>query len=420
MNSQFVYGQDGDYIPKEIMSFFELTPDDYRYDKDKKYYIYDFVGFVFRKGKILAVFPKHYFEEGKIDVYNKAEENLFSDIKLLYEAITKYSNNKKRKAKASSYLGGDRNFCSDYPFYAFYEIYKYFTQYGLYKEQEELIQPGYFGKVSWKKTIQKAQILVSDGNIVYSPLYVSRNKEYSNFITDCMAFIIDYTITFFTCFISLPKTMYGKRNINYLDHLDFTIRKLHEIKRNIHKDITKELIDNMILFFVQYKSKCIGGNIHVKVDYFNWVWQEAVNEYLNAYFKEVDSITKNIIFDTSQKKSLVEFRQVSYMVDASGNKFEIELDHYGVDKNRLYIFDSKYYQYLRRLNYKQYAYDEILRYSRLGIEELYSALILPGKKESGVHFELKKEYQGTRNYGNVITEQYLCVYDVLKHYVEEN
>lgn len=419
MNSYVVYGQDGNFVSKEIMDCFQLAPHDYRYDKENQYYVYDFVGFIFKDERILAVFPKHYFATGEIDAYNVGDVFLENDIKLLYNSIIKYSNGTKKKVKADSYLGQENNFISDYPFYAFYEIYKYYRKYGLYKEQEEILQPGFSGKVSWKKTIQKAQVLVSNGNIIYSPLYVKNRNIYANFITDCMAYIIDYTIKFFSCFISLPRTMYKTGGFNYLENIEFVIRKLCEIRRSIHKDISKELIDNMILFLKQYKTNCMGGNLHIKVNYFNLVWEEAVNGYLNTYFKEIDPKTNSIIFDMKQKRSTVEFRKVSYLVDESGNKFEIELDHYGVDGKRLYIFDSKYYQYLRALNYKQYAYDEILRYSKSEIDDMYSVLILPGEKPTSIHFELKKEFQGIRKYGNIITEQYLCVREVLNHYVQD-
>lgn len=259
------------------------------------------------------------------------------------------------------------------------------------------------------------------------PLEMSQNtmhaknekyNMYADFITDCMAYIIDYTIKFFACFISLPRTMQKNSGFNYLENIEFVLCRLYETRRSIHKDISKKLIDNMILFFKQYKMNCMGGNLHIKVNYFNFVWEDAVNQYLNAYFKKFDQKTNSIVFDLKQKHSAVKFKKVSYLVDESGNRFEIELDHYGIEGKKLYIFDSKYYQYLKALNYKQYAYDEILRYSKPEIDELYSVLLLPGVKPAGIHFELKKEFQGNRKFGNIITEQYLCVKDVLQHYIQ--
>lgn len=418
MNSYVVYGQDGDYISEEIMNYFQLAPHDYKYDKEVRCFVYDFVGFVFKGERILAVFPKRYFVTEELEDFNSRNVFLEDDIRLLYKSIIRYSDKKKRNVKAESYLGQEDNFVSDYPFFAFYEIYKYYREYGLYKEQEEILQSGLSGKVSWKKTIQKAQILISEGNIIYLPIYVKKYNMYADFITDCMAYIIDYTIKFFACFISLPRTMQKNSGFNYLENIEFVLRRLYETRRSIHKDISKKLIDNMILFFKQYKMNCMGGNLHIKVNYFNFVWEDAVNQYLNAYFKKFDQKTNSIVFDLKQKHSAVKFKKVSYLVDESGNRFEIELDHYGIEGKKLYIFDSKYYQYLKALNYKQYAYDEILRYSKPEIDELYSVLLLPGVKPAGIHFELKKEFQGNRKFGNIITEQYLCVKDVLQHYIQ--
>lgn len=419
MNSYIIYGQDGEIIPEEIMKCFELAPDDYKYDKKNKCYTYDFVGFVFKNEKILAVFPKHFFSNSDIERYNCTDIVLEKEIQLLYKSIIKYSYETK-KASAYTYIGEEDNYYSDYPFHAFYEIYKYYSKFGLYKSQEESIQPGTYGKVSWKKTLQKSQVIVSGGNIIYSPLYIKKNSVYANFVTECMAYIIDYTIKTFSYFISLPRVMYERVGFSYLENIDFVLRKLYEIRRTTYKDISKGLIDNIILFFKEYKAKCFGGNWHIKVNYFNHVWENAVSDYLNSYFKGIDKKTNSIIFDMTQKRSSVEFKKVSYLVDESGHQFEIELDHYGVDDKKLYIFDSKYYQCLKLLNYKQYAYDEILRYSNPKIEEMHSALLLPGKKPAEIHFQLKKEYQGSRKFGNVITEQYLSVKDVLKRYVQKD
>lgn len=418
MNSYVVYGQDGEGLSEEIMDFFALAPEDYRYDKGNKRYVYDFTGFVFKDKRILAVFPKHYFHAADLEAYNRTDDFREEDVRLLYRAIMKYSSQEGKKAKADSYMGHENNFYSDYPFHAFYGVYQYYRKYGLYQEQEELIKPGFSGKVSWKKTIQKAQLLISDGNLIYSPLYIKKKNTYASFITDCMAYIIDDTIRFFSCFLSLPGTGYQTGGFPYLDHIEFTVRRLHEIKRSVYKDSSKELLDHMISFFEEYPVKSTGGSLHVKVNYFNLVWEEAVNEYLNTYFKGFDPKTNRILFDPAQKRSVVEFQNVRYLIDRSSNQFEIELDHYGADGNTVYIFDSKYYQDLKNLNYKQYAYNEMLRYAMPGISALYSALILPGSKPSGVHFELEGKYRGTRTYGNTITEQYLCVKDVLIHYVE--
>ena len=70
---QIVFGQDGDEINDEIKKF-NLSDGDKRYSKKIKKFNLDFVGFVIEKEKILAVFPKHFFnDDNNYKEYNKKE-----------------------------------------------------------------------------------------------------------------------------------------------------------------------------------------------------------------------------------------------------------------------------------------------------------------------------------------------------------
>lgn len=413
----YVYGVDGECINQSTMDYFKLSPNDMRYDKNINRYRFDFVGFVFSKEKILTVFPKKYYENNEIDHFNNNGAELKDDIKLLYDSIQKYSKNPRTKAKADSYLGAKNGYESDYPFNAFYKIYDYYRQYGLYKVQEEIIKAGTYGKVSWKKTIQKSQVIISDDNLIFLPLYIRKNNMKTGFITDCMAFVIDYTISQFEDFITLPRINYGKNNFDYLNNINYVVRKLQELKVNIHKDIDRELVDNLISFFLQYKAKCNGGSIHIKINYFEWVWQSAVGLYLNSYYDRFDKLHNSIIFDTSRTSSAVSFETKTIQVDDSKNGYEIDMDHFGIDGSNMYIFDSKYYYELNEVNYKQYAYNELLRYYDRTVTDIISVLILPGQAKSDVHFSLASTLKGPRVTGNKIYEQYIEVKDVLKNYI---
>ncbi len=418
INSVYVYGVDGEYIEQNIIDFFELSSNDFKYDKKTNRYRYDFVGFVFKKEKILTVFPKHFYENSDIYNFNSNEVILKDDIKLLYESIQKYSRNSKTNVKANRYIGIKDDYESDYPFNIFYNIYDYYRRYGLYKEKEQIIKEGTHGKISWKKTIQKSQVIISNDNLFFMPLYVKKYNMLTGFITDCMAFIIDYTINHFSDFIALPRTHYKQNNFDYFNNIDYVIRRLQEIKRKIHKDIDRELVSNLILFFLQYKAKCRGGRIHIKINYFDIVWQNAVEEYLNSFFVGFDKKNQSIIFNTSKAHSSVNFKKKRINVDDSKNQFEIELDHFAIDGSFMYIFDSKYYYELDKLNYKQYSYNELLRYAMPTITNIISVLILPGNTKSDIHFSLKSSFTGSRTMGNEIYEQYISVNQVLKNYIK--
>lgn len=417
MNSYIVYGQDGEIANISIRTFFNLSIEDVKYDKHTKECYFDFVGFVFCKGKILAVFPKHYFTETELADANKSDAILEFDIRLLYDSIRKYSTETNSNAVAKSYLGRDENYKSDYPFEAFYAVYDYFRNYGLYKEQEEIIKPGVHGKISWKKTIQNADMLVNNGNIIFSPLFVKKNNYFGNFITECMAFIIDYTIEYFNMFITLPRTMYRRSRFNYLENIDYVIKKLYEIKGKVYKDNTKALISNMIRFFEEYERNCKGGSIHIRINYFELVWEKAVELYLNKHFNGVSALDGSISFDTQQKASTIKFEKAYFSIDDSPNQYGIAPDYFAVNGNEMYLFDAKYYSEVKGLNYKQYAYNEMLRYYTY-ITKMHSILLLPGQNSTRKHFELSNKYIGSRTYGNAIMEQYINVKDVLSSYVK--
>lgn len=117
---QISFGQDGDIIKKEIAKQFPLLPSDMKYSKSKKENIFDFVGFVINKEKILVVFPKHFCDTEDIN-----NENIKENISLLFKVINKYVSENKNHPLAEKYLGYEENYESDYPFEEFFKIYEY-------------------------------------------------------------------------------------------------------------------------------------------------------------------------------------------------------------------------------------------------------------------------------------------------------
>lgn len=70
------------------------------------------------------------------------------------------------------------------------------------------------------------------------------------------------------------------------------------------------------------------------------------------------------------------------------------------------------------MNYKQYSYNEILRYYYSGVTEIYNALLLPGDDKHELHFSLNCAYVGSRLVGNKIIEQYLSTKKIMEDYLE--
>ena len=152
-----------------------------------------------------------------------------------------------------------------------------------------------------------------------------------------MAFVIDNTLKMFPFFFTLPKTNYGKFNFDFINNLDFVIKELLNIKSKLFKDVNITLVDSLINFFKEYNNISSGGDIHVKINYFNLIWEEMVNDYLNKSFVSFDSSRNCIVFDDSSIKSTVDFGKKSFAIDKSSNHYIISVDHYGEDEHQKYI-----------------------------------------------------------------------------------
>ncbi|WP_317317280.1 hypothetical protein [Longibaculum muris] len=417
MSSIYYYGQDGTPVTDELIKLFDLGPKEYRYSDCQGKNIFDFVGFVFKKGNILAVFPKHYFKDTDINIANKNHMELQSDIKLLFNVIQRYREKEKTTATVKSYIGAQDKYESDYPFRSFFEIYTYFKKYGLYKEQEDRIVQGSKGKISWKTTLSKSNKIISNGNLIFTPLYMKKRNYNNVFITECMAFIINYTIDSFRAFFNLKKAEY-KYKFDFINNKEYVLQQLKSRQNNEFKDINKKLIINMIDFFEQYDHKSNGGNAHIRIRYFDMIWQKMMALYMNKHFVDIDSVTGAVIFDKNQYKSPITFNDTTFNdIDLSHHHFSIDIDHIAFDNNRLFIFDSKYYSKINELNYKQLSYNEILRYHYPGVTEIHNILFLPGDYSCNKHFSYGPNYIGPRKIGSQIIEQYVNIKDVMVDYL---
>lgn len=151
-------------------------------------------------------------------------------------------------------------------------------------------------------------------------------------------------------------------SFDFIKHREYTLQHLRQVNSNTFKDTHKKLITHLISFFEQYKKSPKGGDIHVKINYFDKIWERMVATYLNKYFKCVDEGSNSIIFDKSLVTSKLRFESKEFLIDDSSHQFKIRLDHYAKNDDSIYIFDSKYYYGVSDLNYKQFSYNEILRW----------------------------------------------------------
>ncbi|HDI3439572.1 TPA: LlaJI family restriction endonuclease [Listeria monocytogenes] len=415
---KFTYGQDYSNVDGIDLSPYNLEKGDKKYIKSDNKEVFDFVGFILDEGNLLSVFPKHYYSDLELKDLNRDRKANSEDIKLLFDVFMKYTKEVSTTARATKYIGAKPEFESDYPFTSFFEIYKYFRQYGIYRESNTEVKPNTNGSVAWKKTIQKAQMIVSNGNLIFSPLYRVKKRQQNVFLSECMVFVIDHTINSFPYFIRLPKTGYKISSFDFIKHREYTLQQLRQISSKTFKDTQKKLITHLIDFFEQYKTSPKGGDVHIKINYFDKIWERMVSNYLNRYFKCVDEVSDSIIFDKSLVSSSLKFESIELPIDDSPHQFKIRLDHHAKQDDSIYIFDSKYYYTVSDLNYKQFSYNELLRGNVSKSTEIFSALILPNNfTYSNRHFLFSPAYLGDRTTGTKILEQYLCIKEVMQAYL---
>lgn len=410
------YGQDNEDIIKGLESKFEFDFGDIRYVKHEHRIVYDFVGFVLSSNEALVVFPKHYFSINELNNLN-FKQNI-EDSELLFKVIGKYLDDYFHSPEANKYFGSEIDYCSDYPFKYFYEVYDYYKKYGIYHEDEIFIEKGIKGKISWKNTIQRSNVLVADENLIFYPLFSKKNRNKDVFLSDCMIFVINHTIESFPFLLDMPLIPSKINYLNFLANKTSVINKLYQYKTRVFKDSHKKLINSLINFFESFDSKMEGGKQHLKITYFDRIWEAMVDKYLRDCFVKVDEEKGILLFDSSQRKSNVTFLRKKFDIDNSSNKFSIIPDHYGTDGNNQFIFDSKYYYEISDLNYKQFAYSILIAANVDSSIKTYSALLLPGFGENKLHFDAKQEFRFTTSESTYqIIEQYLNVKEIMKHYI---
>lgn len=135
------------------------------------------------------------------------------------------------------------------------------------------------------------------------------------------------TIDFFSDFLTMKKT--GVRYyFDFPNNIDYVIRQLNLHQSRMFKDTQKHLVKSMIEFFEQFKGKSKGGKVHVKIRYFDMIWQCMISKYLNRHFAGIDPCNGAAVFDEGLSNSVISFSQKRFTdIDLSHNNFYIDVDH---------------------------------------------------------------------------------------------
>ena len=394
---------DGKSISEELIQKFDLRNNsrNLRFSHTENGDVLNFVGFVILGEEVLISLPKHYAASSQLN------EMRYNDINLLFEVLLA-----DQVRNVQNYIGEVKEFESSFPFRAFFGIYRYYQQFGLYHETNIVTRASYSGKISWKDTIRKAANVISENNLVYLPLFIKETQNKQVFISRCMAFAINYTLQTYPMFVKGKAINVGFNNFDFWRNKGYVVGRLKKAYNEVFKDLHKQLVRDLIDFFSSIPE---GGNITIKHYNFELVWEAMVEEYLNDYFIGVDD--NGLKFSQQRLPSSNKFTKMRFNADKVHPLNRLEPDHYLHNREEQFIFDAKYFSRVYDLNHKQVAYYTFLRNQA---HQTYNALILPTYLDSysKVHFDLDEKYFAHPDDRLVIWEYYLHMKRAMINFIE--
>lgn len=417
--SKIVFQIDGQPLLEENRKSFSLSAEnrDFKFYQKKKPTI-SFVGIVIRPdGEVLVSLPKHYCNPERDSIGEH-------DAELLFRVLLK-----QQEKEGYKYSADSDDFESSYPFQAFYNILKYYKQYGLYRESYEITKPGYQGNISWKDTIRKSSHIINRGNLIFVPLRIKKNLDRDVFLSECMSFALTYTIDTFPFLIKEKVSLTRTNKLDFWNNKTYVIKRLRKIQGEVFKDILKKLIRDLINFYSELDNT---GSISIKHYNFKLAWESMVEAYLRKHFVGINNSTgpsasgdvskEGLVFVKNNGKKLA-FQKTTEHIDKARN-FRLQLDHYAMEtdsesRSIQYIFDAKYYNEINGLDYKQVSYHAFLR-NQANIT--HSALIAPSEPHSKLigsrkHLEMASKYYDRSEDKIIIWEHYLPIKEVMEDYL---
>lgn len=381
-----------------------------------------FVGIIYKNEDILVSLPYNFMRIK--DFQNLDNESKLKNIQVILMSILIYNRTQG--------LSGVEDFNCSFPINAYNQIYEFYQKYGLYYENIVNVKIGQSGNIDWKTTFRKSNSFINTENntVVYFPFYQKEKIITNNLITECMAFVLNYTKEYFKDLLSLPmSTELEKFGINYslLNNKDYVVQQLNKELSHTYKDHLRNLIINLIRFFEKLETTYNYDFSIVQFEFHN-VWEHAVNAYLTNHFNGVDPDTTDTVqFNfKSEKIRKFFFQKDSQSYDEAHSQNVLEPDHYYLDdeKSIQYIFDSKYMKELNGLNHKQLIYGFL--YGNRA-KKTYNTLILPGLPsidknhvQGQKHVKVKEEFLPDSVSEQIIYQIRLNEKAVLESFVAEN
>lgn len=418
----FIFIQDGKQIPEKLFNEIheQISDKDYLVKNEK--YIANFVGFIITKEFVITSLPKHFINN--TDELIESNDAL-NNAELLLAVINKYF-----QSSRNQFIFENTERASDsYPFIPFQEVWQWYKRYGLLIRKSNEYKKGYTGKVNWKQTISKSTPVINNNNILFFPFVVRETITKFDFISYCMAYVINKTISIFPFKLNVHPIELDSSGIESMKYSEI-VSRLKSLRNMTFKNIEVSLINSLITYFSNENYE--GDTYKLKIYKFSYVWEDILNEYLKYHligFLDNGDLVFNDKVKNERPYINFDYNRSFEDIDESSNKYHIKPDFYSATENTVFIFDAKYYVNVSDLDYKQLSYHFILSNRR---KNTYNYLLLPtvGKYYNKLHFSLSDLYitdvnvvgdleEETENIDTVaIYESYINMKNAMRKYIQ--
>lgn len=377
--SNILFTNDGKEVKKDFVDNWNIR--DYCDVYNRKITI-SFVGLVIHKNKILFSFPKHY------DFQSISEDEKMECMREILSVIS--SNRIKVKG---SFDNDSKDLKEEFPLRAYINIANYYKKFGLYKNQERYSVVGYNGRINWNKTINKSNKIFQEDTVLFYPFILSKIRSKDVFISECMDFILSDAFKYIKL-IDKVISYKPRYNNKIFNNFPLVCNKLKQLKSKYFKNSEKKLIDSLIEYLT-WKTK-LKDNVRMLTLKFEDYWEDMMMEYLNRFFFDVKN--DEIVWKEGQENTFIKPSQKSTESEVMEEKlnrlsYKVQYDHFMKTENKIYIFDSKYFNEVKKLNYKQlfYHYQLKQKYKKEDNRiEIINGLLLPTERKYHINVHIDR------------------------------
>lgn len=322
-----------------------------------------FVGIKIRNDIVHIYYPES---------YRISDENFSHDVLDLLKTISIAKTNSNDRGKIESSLSKNDSFA----LVSYLWIINDFLYNGIYTNREKVYKLNQTGRIDWKRTL-KNQPIISKSNVIYKDITVEVSNKMDNLIVEIHKFCVNKCLEYIGWLYNLKSTIVYAKPINE------TLKKLYI--NTVKKELDNTFDDNKKLRFNHMLKVLSGVDMESKNDEFIY----GVDSYYYIFERMVDSIF-------SSRDDIKEFNPRANWFLKKNNYKKIKSsnlrpDTILIDKDILYILDSKFYRFgftcdekdlpettsiQKQITYGEYI--EKLKYE--GIKDIRNAFILPYDK----------------------------------------